>query len=57
MTAWQEVHLRRCASSFVIALYFYVRLLPQDSRALHLELCAVLSTLATFYEIMKHDPS
>ncbi len=27
--------------------------MPQDSRALHLELFAVPSTLATFYEIIK----
>jgi hypothetical protein len=27
-----------CASSFVIAAYLYVRLIPQDSRALHNEL-------------------
>jgi hypothetical protein len=26
----------RCAASFVIAAYFYVRLIPQDLRALHL---------------------
>jgi hypothetical protein len=38
VTASQKVHLsreaRNCASSFVIAAYFYVRLIPQDSRAL-----------------------
>jgi hypothetical protein len=47
LTASQEVHLRRYASSFVIAAYFYVRLMPQDSRALHRELLAVPSILAT----------
>jgi len=47
LTASQKVYLRRCASSFVIAAYFSVRLIPQDSRALHLELFAVPSTLAT----------
>jgi len=48
LTAAQKLHLRRFASSFVVAAYFYVRLMPQDSRALHLELFAVKSTLATF---------
>jgi len=47
VTASQKVHLRRCASSFVIAAYFYVRLISQDSRALHLELFAVPFTFAT----------
>jgi hypothetical protein len=28
----------RCASSFVTPAYFYVRLIPQDLRALHLNL-------------------
>jgi hypothetical protein len=53
LTASQKVHLRRCASSFVTAAYFYVRLIPQDSRALHLELFTVPSTVATFCEIIK----
>jgi riboflavin transporter FmnP len=48
MTASQEVHLLRCASSFVIAAYFDVRLIPQVSRALHLDLLAVPSILTTF---------
>jgi hypothetical protein len=48
MTASQKVHLRRCASSFVVAAYFYVRFIPQDSRALHLELFTVPSTFTTF---------
>ena len=56
MTASQKVHLSReardCASSFVTAAYFSVRLIPQDSRALHLKLFTVPSTLATFYEII-----
>jgi hypothetical protein len=52
-TASQKVHLRRCASSFVIAAYVYVLLIPQDSRALHLELFTVPSALATFYEPVK----
>jgi len=53
LTASQKVHLRRCASSFVTAAYFYVRLMPQDSRALHLELFTVPSTLVTSYEVIK----
>jgi len=32
------------------AAYFYVRLIPQDSRALHLKLFTVPSTLTTFCE-------
>ena len=52
-TASQKVHLRRCASSCVIAAYFYVRLIPQDSRALHLELFTVPSILRTFYDTIK----
>jgi hypothetical protein len=52
LTASQKVHLRRCASSFVIAAYVYVRLIPQDSRALHLELFTGPSTLATFYQVV-----
>jgi hypothetical protein len=55
MTASQKVHLSReardCASSFVTAAYFSVRLIPQDSRALHLKLFTVPSTLATFCEV------
>jgi hypothetical protein len=54
MTASQKVHLRRCASSFVIAAYFYVRLIPQDSRALHLELFTVPSTFATSCKVIAH---
>jgi len=36
----------RCASSFVIAAYFSVRLIPQDLRALQLDffLCRLIST-------------
>ena len=54
MTASQKVHLRRCASSCVIAAYFNVRLIPQDSRALHLELFTVPSYFTTFYGAMKN---
>jgi hypothetical protein len=57
MTAWQKVHLRRCASSFVIAAYFSVRLIPQDSRALHLELFTVPSNLLTVYEAIFPEAS
>jgi hypothetical protein len=60
LTASQKVHLRRCASSCVIAAYFYVRLVPQDSRALHLELFTVPSSSVTFtksshYEVITLD--
>jgi hypothetical protein len=55
MTASQKVHLRRCASSCVIAAYFYVRLIPQDSPALHLELFPVPSSLTASCEILKND--
>jgi hypothetical protein len=56
MTASQKVHLPfdmltalskaeglRCAASLVIAAYFYVRLIPQDLRALHLDLFSLPS--------------
>jgi hypothetical protein len=43
MTASQKVHLLCCAASFVIAAYVYVRLIPQDLRALHLELFSLPS--------------
>ncbi len=33
----------RCAASFVIAAYFSVRLIPQDLRALHLDLFSLPS--------------
>jgi DNA-binding Lrp family transcriptional regulator len=34
----KNAHLRRCASSFVIATYEKIRLIPQDSRALHMSI-------------------
>jgi hypothetical protein len=34
----KTAHLRRCASYFVIAAYEKIRLIPQDSRALHLDI-------------------
>jgi len=34
----KNAHLQRCASSFVIATYEKIRLIPQDSRALHLSI-------------------
>jgi hypothetical protein len=52
LTASQKAHLRRCASSFVIAAYFYVRLISKDSRALHLKLFTVPSGLTTFYQVI-----
>jgi len=50
----------RCASSFVIAAYVYVRLTPQDSRALPAELFTEPSNLAcfsTFYECIMVESS
>jgi len=44
-TTKQKVHMRRCASSFVIAADGKVRLIPQDSRALPLGLFASSSEL------------
>jgi hypothetical protein len=43
LTASQKVHLLRCASSLVTAAYFFVRLIPQDLRALHLDLFSLPS--------------
>jgi len=40
MPASEKVHMLRCASSFVTAAYEKVRLIPQESRALSLELFA-----------------
>ena len=42
--------MRRCAASFVIAAYLKVRLIPQDLRALHMELFTKSSTSETYYE-------
>jgi hypothetical protein len=45
----------RCASSFVIAAYAKVRLIPQDLRALpaaFLRSRPIFSTFKTFYEIV-----
>jgi hypothetical protein len=36
--ALQKAHLWRCSSSFVIATYEKIRLIPQDLRALHLDI-------------------
>jgi hypothetical protein len=44
----------RCASSFVIAAYAKVRLIPQDSRALpaaFLRSRPIFTTFKTFYEV------
>jgi hypothetical protein len=46
----------RCASSFVIAAYDKVRLIPQDSRALpaaFLRSRPKFKTFATFYEVVR----
>jgi hypothetical protein len=47
MTAWQKTHMRRCASSFpgfrwgrLAAAYGKIRLIPQNSHALPVELFA-----------------
>jgi hypothetical protein len=38
VTASEKIHLLRCASSLVTAVYETVRLVPRESRALPLEL-------------------
>jgi len=43
LTALSKAEGLRSASSFVIAAYFYVRLIPQDLRALHLDLFSLPS--------------
>ena len=43
LTALSKAEGLRCAASFVIAAYFYVRLIPQDLRALHLDLFSLPS--------------
>jgi len=46
LTALSKNEGLRCASSFVTAAYFSVRLIPQDLRALHLHffLCRLVPT-------------
>jgi hypothetical protein len=51
LTALSKAEGLRCATSFVIAAYSYVRLIPQDLRALHLELFSLPSDSPTFHEI------
>ncbi len=41
----------RCAASFVIGAYFYVRLIPRDLRALHLD----LFSLSSGYDFLRND--
>jgi len=43
LTAPSKAEGLRCASSFVTAAYFSVRLIPQDLRALHLDLFSLPS--------------
>jgi hypothetical protein len=43
----------RCAASFVIAVYAWVRLIPQDLRALPAELFMKPSSLACFFTFLK----
>ena len=61
MTASSKVHqshvTRNCAAPFpafrrgkLIAPYYYVRLIPQGLRALHLDLFTVPSHWMTYYE-------
>jgi hypothetical protein len=45
LTALSKAEGRRCASPFVTAPYFSVRLIPQDLRALHLDLFSLPSDL------------
>jgi len=50
MTASSKVHLLCYAAPFVIAAYYYVRLIPQGLRALHLDLFTVPSHWMKYYE-------
>jgi hypothetical protein len=43
LTALSPADGLRCASAFVTAAYCYVRLIPQDLRALHLDLFSLPS--------------
>jgi hypothetical protein len=43
LTALSKAEGLRCASSFVTAAYLSVRLIPQDLRALHLDLFSLPS--------------
>jgi hypothetical protein len=43
LTALSKAEWLRCASSFITSAYFYVRLIPQDLRALHLDLFSLPS--------------
>jgi hypothetical protein len=45
LTALSKAEWLRYASSFVTAAYLYVRLIPQDLRALHLDLFSLPSDL------------
>jgi len=45
LTTSSKVHLRRCAASFVTAVYGKVHLIPQYLRALHLDLFTLLFVL------------
>ncbi len=54
LTVLNRVEGLRCAASFVIAAYFSGRLIPQDLRALHLELFTLPSD-SEFYEIIMSE--
>jgi hypothetical protein len=53
LTALSKAEGLRCTASFVIAAYFSVRLIPQDLRALHLE----LFTLPSGSDLLRNDQS
>ena len=55
MTATEKVHMRRCASSFVTAAYETVRLVPQASRALPLELFTKPSRIGRITDFLKES--
>jgi len=57
MTATQKVHMLCCASSFVVAAYAKVRLTPQESRALPLELFAKPSYIKRVTDFSGHIKS
>jgi hypothetical protein len=51
--ASQKVHLHSSSSGFVTAAYLYLRLIPQLSQALHLELFALPSLQREFARASK----
>jgi hypothetical protein len=56
MRALQKVRMLRCVSSFVVAAYAKVRLIPQDLRALPAALLRsrpIFTTFKPFYGVAK----